>query len=328
MVRNIDIGLLRSFIAVVETGTVTEAAGTLSLTQAAVSQQIKRLEELIGKPMFVRAQRKLALSPDGERLLPFAQRLVALNDETWRAMAAPAFDGEVRLGVPYDLVARFLPKVLRRFDKRFPNVRVSLMTSTSRLLLDALSRGELDLTLTTEAARPARAESLLVDQLVWVGAAAGNVYLRDPLPVSLGAETCAFRPYALAALAKWHRQWRPVSESNSLEPMIATLEADLAVAPMLSCAAPKSLAILSDAAGLPRLPTCHVNLYLPRNTQNDMATELAAVLREEFTSAARESRTAPARRKTVAAAAPEVDLISGASRNGTRIKKMARGVNG
>lgn len=294
MARNIDIGLLRAFTAVVETGSVTEAAGTLSLTQAAVSQQIKRLEELIGKPMFVRAQRKLVLSPDGERLLTFAQRLIALNDETWRAMAAPSFDGEVRLGVPYDLVARFLPKILRRFDKGFPNVRVSLMTSTSRLLLDALNRGDLDLTLTTEAGRPARAESLLVDRLVWVGAADGDAYLREPLPVSLGAETCAFRPYALAALAKWHRQWRPVSESNSLEPMIATLEADLAVAPMLSCAAPKSLEILNDASGLPKLPACHVNLYLPRNTQNDMASELAAVLRDEFARAERDVRAPPA----------------------------------
>jgi DNA-binding transcriptional LysR family regulator len=302
MARNIDIGLLRAFTAVVETGSVTEAAGTLSLTQAAVSQQIKRLEELFGKPMFVRTQRKLVLSPDGERLLPYAQRLIALNDETWRAMAAPSFDGEVRLGVPYDLVARFLPRVLRRFDKRFPNVRVSLMTSTSRLLLEALSRGELDLTLTTEAGRPPRAESLLVDQLVWVGASGGDAYLRDPLPVSLGAETCAFRPYALAALAKWHRQWRPVSESNSLEPMIATLEADLAVAPMLSCAAPKSLEILSEAAGLPRLPTCHVNLYLPRNTQNEMASELAAVLRDEFGRADRDCRTPGSRRRAVAAA--------------------------
>ena len=118
-----------------------------------------------------------------------------------------------------------------------------------------------------------------------------------PLPVSLGAETCAFRPYALAALAKWHRQWRPVSESNSLEPLIATLEADLAVAPMLTCAAPASLEILSDAAGLPRLPVCHVNLYLPRNTQNDMARELAAVLRDEFAAAAaRPGRTAEKKR--------------------------------
>lgn len=302
MARNIDIGLLRAFTAVVETGSVTEAATTLSLTQAAVSQQIKRLEELFGKPIFLRARRKLALSPDGERLLPHAQRMIALNDETWRAMAAPAFDGEVRLGVPYDLVARFLPRVLRRFDKRFPNVRVSLMTSTSRLLLDALSRGELDLTLTTEAGRPVRAESLLVDQLVWVGATEGDAYLRNPLPVSLGAETCAFRPYALAALAKWNRPWRPVSESNSLEPMIATLEADLAVAPMLSCAAPQSLAILSDAAGLPRLPTCHVNLYLPRNTQNDMAAELAAVLREELGSVNRKGRPKPSVKKALSSA--------------------------
>lgn len=296
MARNIDIGLLRAFTAVVETGSVTQAAGTLSLTQAAVSQQIKRLEELFGKPMFLRRQRKLILSPDGERLLTFAQKLIALNDEAWRVMAAPAFDGEVRVGVPYDLVARFLPQILRRFDKRFPNVRVSLLTSTSRLLLDALSRGELDLTLTTESTRPARAESLLVDRLVWVGAAGGDAYLRDPLPVSLGAETCAFRPYALAALAKWHRGWRPVSESNSLEPMIATLEADLAVAPMLICAVPKALEILSEASGLPRLPTCHVNLYLPRSTQNEMAAELAAVLRDEFAQAGRSRRPAAIRK--------------------------------
>jgi DNA-binding transcriptional LysR family regulator len=282
VVRNIDTGLLRAFTTVVETGSVTKAAAALSLTQAAVSQQIKRLEDLFDKPLFARKQRRLVLTPEGDQLLPLAQKLIALNDETWRAMAAPAFDGEVRLGVPYDLVARFLPKVLRRFDKRFPNVRVSLITSTSRLLLDALGRGELDLALATEASRPARAESLLVDRLVWVGAAGGDAWVRDPLPVSLGAETCAFRPYALAALAKWHRGWRPVSESNSLEPMVATLEADLAVAPMLTCAVPKGLVILSAAAGLPKLPLCHVNLYLPRNTQNDMATELASVLREEF----------------------------------------------
>ncbi len=300
MARNIDVVLLRSFTTVVETGSVTEAAATLSLTQAAVSQQIKRLEELFGRSLFVRKQRKLVLSPDGERLLTFAQKLVSLNDETWRVMAAPAFDGEVRVGVPYDLVARFLPKVLRRFDKRFPNVRVSLLTSTSRILCDALSRGELDLTLTTEVTRPARAESLLVDRLAWVGAAGGDAYLRDPLPVSLGAETCAFRPYALAALAKWNRGWRPVSESNSLEPMIATLEADLAVAPMLTCAVPKTLEILSERAGLPKLPTCHVNLYLPRAAQNEMASEFATVLRDEFSSARRNVR-APAIRKAVGA---------------------------
>lgn len=286
MVRNIDVGLLRAFSTVVETGSVTHAAGALSLTQAAVSQQIRRLEELFGQPMFDRRQRKLVLSREGERLLTHAQKLIALNDETWRLMAAPAFDGEVRLGVPYDLVARYMPTTLRRFDKRFPNVRVSLLTSTSRILCDALSRGELDLALATEVTRPARAEPLLIDRLVWVGAANGTAHERDPLPISLGADSCAFRPYALAALAKWNRSWRPVSESNSLEPLFATLEADLAIAPLLSTTVPRSLRVLPDDTGLPRLPACHVNLYLPRTTQNDMATELASVLREEFTAVA------------------------------------------
>lgn len=294
MARNIDVGLLRAFSTVVETGSVTEAAGALSLTQAAVSQQIKRLEELFGRPMFDRRQRKLVLSRDGERLLNFAQKFIALNDEIWRTMSAPAFDGEVRLGVPYDLVARFMPTTLRKFDTRFPNVRVSLLTSTSRILCDALSRGELDLTLATEVTRPARAESLLVDQLVWVGAKDGEAHNRDPLPVSLGAETCAFRPYALAALAKWSRRWRPVSESNSLEPMIATLQADLAVAPLLSTTVPRSLRVLADDLDLPRLPMCHVNLYVPRNTQNDMAAELASVLREEFASVSPQARNSKA----------------------------------
>jgi DNA-binding transcriptional LysR family regulator len=295
MARNIDVGLLRAFSTVVETGSVTEAAGALSLTQAAVSQQIKRLEELFGRPMFDRRQRKLVLSRDGERLLTFAQRLIAMNDETWRTMSAPAFDGEVRLGVPYDLVARFMPTTLRMFDTLFPNVRVSLMTSTSRILCDALQRGELDLTLATEVTRPARAESLLVDQLVWVGAKDGEAHKHDPLPVSLGAETCAFRPYALSALAKWNRRWRPVSESNSLEPMIATLQADLAVAPLLSTTVPRSLQVLADDLDLPRLPMCHVNLYIPRNTQNDMAAELASVLRQEFSSASPQRRHGKAR---------------------------------
>lgn len=296
MVRNIDVGLLRAFSTVVETGSVTQAAGALSLTQAAVSQQIRRLEDLFGRPLFDRRQRKLVLSREGERLLAYAQKLVALNDETWRTMWAPAFDGEVRLGVPYDLVARYMPTTLRKFDKRFPNVRVSLMTSTSRILCDALNRGELDLALATEVTRPARAEPLLVDRLVWVGAPHGTAHERDPLPVSLGADTCAFRPYALAALAKWNRRWRPVSESNSLEPLFATLEADLAIAPLLSTTVPRSLQVLPDDAGLPRLPTCHVNLYLPRNTQNGMAIELAGVLRQEFSAAASPRRSSERRK--------------------------------
>src|SRR6478736_5031760 len=117
MRRNIDIGLLRAFIAVVETGSVTDAASLLNLTQAAVSQQLKRLEELFGTELFERHHKRLTLKPNGERLVAHAHRLISHNDEVWGAMSAPAYAGEVRVGVPHDIVGTYLPPILRRFDK-------------------------------------------------------------------------------------------------------------------------------------------------------------------------------------------------------------------
>ncbi|MEM6497166.1 MAG: LysR family transcriptional regulator, partial [Pseudomonadota bacterium] len=116
MPRDIDISLLRAFIAVVDTGSVTGAARLLNRTQAAVSQQIKRLEELFGTELFAREHKRITLALDGERLLAQAQKIVALNDETWGLMTTPSFRGEVRLGVPMDIVAHYTPPILRRFN--------------------------------------------------------------------------------------------------------------------------------------------------------------------------------------------------------------------
>ena len=155
MRRDIDIGLLRAFVAVVGTGSVTGAAALLNLTQAAVSQQVKRLEELFTTELFERHHKRLSLKPNGERLIAHAQRLIALNDEVWGAMSAPAYAGEVRLGVPHDIVGPYLPPILKRFDKAWPRVRVSLKCSTTPQLLEALRKADIDLTLTTEqACRP------------------------------------------------------------------------------------------------------------------------------------------------------------------------------
>src|SRR5215831_1274529 len=120
MVRDIDIQLLRAFVAVVETGSVTAAAGSLHLTQAAVSQQLKRLEALFATALFERHHKRLRLKADGERLLAHAQRLIALNDEILASMRKPAYAGEVSLGVPTDIVGPFLPPILKRFDKAWP----------------------------------------------------------------------------------------------------------------------------------------------------------------------------------------------------------------
>lgn len=284
MRRDIDIALLRAFVAVVETGSVTGAASLLNLTQAAVSQQVKRLEEMFGTELFERHHKRLALKPNGERLMAHAQRMISLNEEVWGAMTAPAYEGEVRLGVPHDLVAPYLPPILRRFDKAWPRVHVSLTCTTTPQLHEQLRQGSIDLTLTTEERCGRNGETLIEDELVWVGAVSGLAHRRNPLPVSIGDEKCEFRRCVLKALADAGRDWRPVCEVSSMEPLLATIEADLAVGPLLRRTLPDYLQVIDNEARLPRLPMFLVNMYLPPVQQSEVALELARHIRQEFAS--------------------------------------------
>jgi DNA-binding transcriptional LysR family regulator len=288
--HNIDTALLRAFVAAAETGGMTSAARLVNLTQAAVSQQVKRLEDTFGRQLFERDRRGLRLTPSGERLLVRARRLLALNDEVWALMTAPDFTGEVRLGVPHDVVGPYMPPVLKSFDQAWPGVRVSLDCRTSVNLLRALERREVDLILTTERACAPHGETLLPDPLVWVGARDGRAWKRDPLPVSIGGEDCAFRPFAIEALNHAGRDWRPVCEISNMLAECAAVEADLAVVPLLASTVPDTLTILGAGDGLPPLPMFQINLYLPQVGASDIAVELARHIRAQF--AARYRRAA------------------------------------
>lgn len=281
LVRNIDIGLLRAFIAVAETGRMTTAAKVVNLSQGAVSQQIKRLELLFEEPLFERRADAVRLTRAGERLMVAAHRMVSLNDEVIGLMRASDFTGEVRLGVPHDIVGTLLPATLRSFRQAYPNVLVTLISDTTRTLLAALRDGNVDLALTTEAARGTRDQWLLTDRLVWVGANGGEAHLRRPLSVALGQESCGFRACAIEALTAAGLQWRPVCQVGSLEPVFATLESDMAVAPFLSRTVPERLSVLEQAA-LPPLPHFHINLRERSTGMSAVAREMAGHIRESF----------------------------------------------
>jgi DNA-binding transcriptional LysR family regulator len=281
MRRDIDIALLRAFVAVVESGSVTGAAALLNLTQAAVSQQLKRLEELFGTALFERQHKRLTVAPSGERLMAHAQRMIALNDEVWTSISAPAYEGEVRLGVPHDLVGPYLPPVLRRFDKAWPRVRVTLACLNTQVLLGMLRKGEVDLTLTTEQTCRANGETLLEDDLAWIGAMNGTAHLREPLPLSLGDRSCEFRSCTLNGLRDVGLDWRPVCEISSMEALFASIEADVAVGAFLRSTIPSHLKVIEDAR-LPRLPKFQINMYMAPGRPNDIAEELARHIRQEF----------------------------------------------
>jgi DNA-binding transcriptional LysR family regulator len=279
--RTIDVALLRAFVAVAQTGRMTTAARVVNLSQGAVSQQIKRLETLFGAKLFNRAVDAAHLTQDGERLILQAHRLIALNDEVMEHMRQTEFAGEVRLGVPHDVVGRLMPPVLRQFSQEHPNVRVTLVSDTTHVLRKQLRDRKIDLTLTTDAERPDRNQLLLTDRLVWVGTKGGEAWRRRPLAVALGQEGCAFRAVAIKALTNTSIDWRPICQVGSLEPVFATLEADIAVAPFLFRTVPERLCVLPTGL-LPALPRFHISLRVPSAGVTRVTSELARHIREDF----------------------------------------------
>jgi len=286
MIRNLDTTLLRSFIAVADSASMTAAANGLNLTQGAISQQIKRLEESLGSALFERDRRGLKLTPAGERLFGKAKRLLSLNDEICADFNAETVKGRVRVGMPYDLVETRLAPVLKAFTEAYPQVEISLTCNTSPELRKALTEGLIDLAIIEEPVGPGFAtdkngECLGVERLVWVGAKGGLAYRRQPLPLSLVSDTCAFRPIILKALQQADRDWRTVFE-NGLEATRAIVRSDLAVTAWLTSTVPGDLAVLGRESGLPDLPSFAINLHLPKRSTSKAVAEFTRYLRDGF----------------------------------------------
>ncbi|MFE0017137.1 LysR family transcriptional regulator [Mesorhizobium sp. NPDC059054] len=280
MARNLDIALIRTFLAVAERRNMTAAGNALHLTQSAVSQQIARLEQAFGRELFSRDRRGLKLTPAGERLQGKARHLLGLNDEIWADMTTRRVDGPVRLGVPFDLAGPLIAPILKGFAGAFPQVEISLLCAASPDLTQALARGEIDLALVETPLGVTEGECLAIDRLVWVGARGGVAHLKTPLPVSMVAETCAFRPAVLAALQGQSRDWRTVFENGSIDATTATVATDLAVTAWLAFTVPPHLDILPAEAGLPPLPSFAINLHLPAGDAAPATLELARHIRE------------------------------------------------
>src|SRR5438874_807945 len=138
---NLDIDLLRTFAAVADSGSFTGAAQVVARTQSAVSMQVKRLEEALGRRVFERSSRALALTHEGEVLLDYARRMLALNDESVRRLAQPEIAGKVRLGVTEYFVPNELPAILARFALAHPAVQLDVRMGLSRELRQDLAAG-------------------------------------------------------------------------------------------------------------------------------------------------------------------------------------------
>ncbi|NKB28741.1 MAG: LysR family transcriptional regulator [Rhodobacteraceae bacterium] len=281
MPRNLDMTALRSFVAVAESGGVTRASGFLNLTQSAVSMQLKRLEVSVGLDLLDRSGRTIALTSSGEQLLSYARRMLELNDEVFARLTHQDYEGEIKLGVPHDIVYPAIPKVLQRFACDYPRVRVQLISSNTKRLKEKFDHGECDLILTTEDSCDAGGETLIERALVWIGAPGGNAWKKRPLRLAF-ERACIFRAGAQRALDDAGIAWEMAVESNSTRSIEATVSADMALHVAVDGTIPHYMEVVQHGGALPELQRTQVNLYAADVGRNAALGDLVSVVRQSY----------------------------------------------
>ncbi len=281
MPRNLDMTALRSFVAVAEAGGVTRASGFLNLTQSAVSMQLKRLEEALDLQLLDRSSRKLALTGAGEQLLGYAKRMLTLNDEVFGRLTSQAYESEIVLGVPADIVYPAIPQILQRFHAEYPRMKVQLLSSYTTRLKALFARGECDLILTTEDVCDAGGETLCTLPIVWVGAPGGQAWKGRPLRLAF-EYTCIFRTGVQSALERAGIAWEMAVESDSSRTIEASVSADLAVHAAIEGTAPRYLEQVVHGGVLPELHRTQINLYVADPAHGPVVEVFAALVRQAY----------------------------------------------
>jgi DNA-binding transcriptional LysR family regulator len=262
---NLDMDILRTLVLTQQLGGLGRAAVRVGRSQSAVSQQIRKLEDQAGEPLFHKQGRGLALTGAGEVMLAYARRILDLNDEAVAAVRGRAIEGAVRFGLPGDFAEAWLPAALGRFKRAHPTVRIEVVVvDRNRRLLERLDQGELDLVLALGSGARADAEPLAALPRVWIGPASAEAVWApgEPVPLCLYEAPCFFRQAALDALDGAGLAWRVAFTSPSLAGLWAAVEAGLGVTLRTAAGLPAGVRALLGDTALPPAPEAAIALCL------------------------------------------------------------------
>lgn len=282
MIPNLDLDLLKTFLAIADTGNFTRAAEEVNKTQSAVSMQMKRLEELLGRALFTRDGRVSRFTPDGERLIAYARRLVALNDETVSAFTRPELTGTVRFGTPDDYADRFLPEIMARFARTHPLVTVDVDCMPTPSLFERTRRGEMDLALVTMGTNITTDHPVRREPLVWVTSVRHNTHLLDVLPLALSHAGCQWRGMVEKALEKSGRAYRIAYASPNSNAVTAAVLSGLAVGAVPDLCVRPGMRVLTEKEGFPALGSFDIGLARKPGRASSAADALARHVAESL----------------------------------------------
>jgi DNA-binding transcriptional LysR family regulator len=272
---HLDIRSLRSFVAVVETGSVTEAARRMGRTQPAITLQIRRLEEQTGKQLFEPMARRPVPTHDGEVLLGYARAILRLHDELWRRMSAKPIEGRVVLGTPDLYAAYLLPQILTSFRAAYPGVEVDLRCALSRTLMEEIDANAIDIALVTAMPGIRAGEFIRREPLIWVSGEDHAAYNENPVPLALLPPGNLYRDAALAALDGIGRPWRLACVSESISGLQAAVFSGFAISVVAKSALVAGMRVIGREESFPDLPEVDVVMHRAAGRRSPAADHLA-----------------------------------------------------
>lgn len=280
--ENLNSDLLHTFLAVADTGSMTEGASRIFRSQSAASLQIKRLEEILGQPVFERHGRGVVLTPAGERLLPTARDVTTRLDATLRAFTADTMEGKLRLGIPDDRSRGVLAMIVGEFAQAHPRVELDVTCNLSAGFPRALETGALDLAVfEVEDAVPGD-HILAENRTFWMTSPHHDLLARDPVPVALFDRDCWWRDVALASLQAAGRPFRVVYSSQSVAGMAAAIEAGVAIGLLSGASRPDSLKTLGPEAGFGPTPASKLVLRTRPGSKSGAIDAMQSAIRRAY----------------------------------------------
>jgi DNA-binding transcriptional LysR family regulator len=274
-----DIDLLKTFVAICDSKSFTAAARQVGRTQSAVSLQMRRLEESLGRPLFLRGAPGATLTEHGVLLLPNARRILAAVNEALVSFDRATVEGIVVVGMPDDYAPRILVPVLSAFASLYPAAAIDLVIDESRTLVKRLAEGSVDLAFVTEGEGPMSGGPIAFrDEMVWAAPLHGDIHRRDPLPIAIWDEEDAYSRRMRAALEAMGRSFRTVVVTRSMTGLRGAVASGVAVSAMMRSGVTDGMRELTAAEGFPPLAELSVLLEKAHLKKSTIVDELERTL--------------------------------------------------
>lgn len=278
--RNLDISILRTFLAIADKESFAAAAYHVSRTQSAVSQQMQRLEDQLGYILFKKNGRNKILTENGIKVRDYARRIVELNDELLATAALGRKFTVLRIGACHDVTETFLSLLLQKVSRSHPNILLEVHSARSAPLMEALENGNLDLAITTRSDERLISEPLRITSTVWICADGFPFDPSRPVPLVLPDEPSLFRQIAVEALEKVDRQWFLAYVGLNLGAVRAAVRAGLGVTARSLNQVAEDMRVIGPADGMPALPEVTFRLFMRPKDKETTTGKVFDTLRE------------------------------------------------